>query len=107
MSGGKTKYEILSAIDSGVFFFQPKDSADIKKVIDFQFVVNAIKNLEKEELVKVYEYHLSKKFPYRHPRPVDKILVENLTREGERQLNQLNFMKQAFVWRQLKVDHLR
>jgi hypothetical protein len=95
MSDGKTRHEILSAIDSGVFFFQPKDSTDIEKVIDFQIVVNVIKLLEKAKLAKVDEYHLSKKFPYHHPRPVDKILVENLTREGERELNRLNIMKQA------------
>jgi len=95
MSDGKTKHEILSAIDSGVFVFQPKDSAEIEKVIDFQVVVNVIKHIEKEGLVKVDEYHLSKNFPYHHPRPVDKILVENLTIEGEQELDRLNALKQA------------
>jgi hypothetical protein len=95
MSDGKTKHEILSAIDSGVFVFQAKDSTDLEKVIDFQVVVNVIKLIEKEGLVKVDEYHLSKEFPYHHPRPIDKILVENLTMEGERELDRLNTMKQV------------
>jgi hypothetical protein len=95
MSDGKTKHEILSAVDSGKFIFQPKDSADLEKVIDFQVVVNVVKLIEKEGLVKVDEYHLSKNFPYHHPRPVDKILVENLTLDGERELDRLNIAKQG------------
>jgi hypothetical protein len=95
MSDGKTKYEILSAIDSGKFIFQSKDSVDLENVLDFQIVVNIIKLIEKEGLVKVDEYHLSKEFPYHHPRPIDKILVENLTLEGEQELDRLNIMKQV------------
>ena len=95
MSDGKTKHEILSAIDSGGFVFQAKDCAEIEKVVDFQIVVNVIKIIEKEGLVKVDEYHLSKNFPLHNPRPVDKILVENLTIAGEEELDRLNALKQV------------
>lgn len=95
MSDGKTKHEILSAIDQGKFIFQPKDCEDIEKVVDFQVVVNVIKLIEKEGLVKVDDYHLSKKFPLHNPRPVDKIIVENLTLEGESELSRLNALKQV------------
>jgi len=94
MSDGKTKHEILSAIDTGKFVFQPKDIADLEKVIDFQVEVNVIKHIEQEGLAKVDEYHLSKNFPLHSPRPVDKILVENLTIAGEEELGRLNSLKQ-------------
>jgi hypothetical protein len=90
MSGGLTKHEILQQIDSGKFIFRPTDSKNKNEVIDFQAVVNVIHQLEKNFFIKVMEYHPSKFFPQNTPKLFDQVTVENLTVEGEVELNRMN-----------------
>ena len=85
MSNGLTKYEILNNINSGTFVFLAENNEDVKKVLDFQAVVNVMKSLEKSGFIKVFAYCPSMKF-YSN---FDRVIVENLTTTGKSELQRL------------------
>lgn len=89
MSNGMTKYEILNNINSGTFVFLAENNEDVKKVLDFQAVVNVMKSLEKSGFIKVFAYCPSMKFSFNKAALFDRVIVENLTTTGKSELQRL------------------
>ena len=90
------EYDILSSIDRGGFLFKVENPEDLEDVKGFRSVVQVIRSLERQGLVKVNTYMPSRKFGKHSHDMVDRVLVEHLTRDGKMELKRLKDTGRTF-----------